>query len=133
MIRPELPCVCQRRIVLGIGHVEAFWGVFNERTFSGQDLQDAVDDTGEEHLEPNMFPKCRDLGFGTDNTYVPYDPSNPDANGNGPPYSDGKPMAAVFQVVQTIDDGSPIPVATGTPPGPDEPGTCPQSPKNPSG
>ena len=37
----------QGGIVLGIGQVEAFWGVFNERTFSGQDLKDAVADTGE--------------------------------------------------------------------------------------
>ena len=80
----------------------------------------------------NMVRKCCGLGFGTDDTYVPYDPCDPDANGNDASYDDGKPMAAVFQVAQQIDDGPALPVGTGTPPGPDETGSCPTSPQHQS-
>ncbi len=78
----------------------------------------------------NMVRKCRGLGFGTNHTYVPYDPKHPDKNGNGPRYSDGKPMAAVFDLAQKIDIDHPdITVGTGTPPGPNEEGNCPKSPR----
>ena len=33
----------------------------------------------------NMVRQCRGLGFGTNNTYVPYNPGDPDANGNAIP------------------------------------------------
>jgi hypothetical protein len=80
----------------------------------------------------NMVRKCRQLGFGnpydSSHPYTPYDPSDADASGTpGNPYPDGKPMAAVFDMAQSIDESQEIPVGTGPAPSWDEPGTCPES------
>jgi len=83
----------------------------------------------------NMVRKCRQLGYGNPynpiQVYLPYNPTNPDASGSpGSPYPDGKPMAAVYELAQQIDNTITIPMGKGTPPPPDEPGECPKSPKH---
>jgi len=83
----------------------------------------------------NMVRKCRQLGYGNPydsiQSYLPYNPSSPDASGTPEnPYPDGKPMAAVYELAQQIDNTMTIPIGKGKPPSPNEAGECPKSSKS---
>lgn len=81
----------------------------------------------------NIVRKCRGLGWNPSRThYTPYDPSDPDAkgDGSGDQYPDGKPMAALYYLGQEIDETCTIPIGEGVPPSYVEQGECPNTPLN---
>ncbi len=82
----------------------------------------------------NMVRRCRKFGLGcppNHSSYTPYNVNDPDFSGTpGLPYTDGKPMAALYKMAQEIDTSVCIAIGKGKPPPPYEPGTCPQSPKH---